>query len=334
VNDDLPEFGGVEAALKAAMRSAGPQAWYGLRLLGRSGRALPRFRVAIAVVLVLFLWGSADSTLGYPPGARAQSLRTAPDLHEFWRNVLSQPWGSSAPHLLSMGLGHLPGVEIVAVYYRHFRLSDVPLPQPWPYLALDLPRGVLNAVLAAPVLALVLWLVLASLRMPTSAATPPRPVPLMARLLVWSLISYALLTIANALYAVTTRGNYGLVWSWVGFVVQLGLFMVPYVLVSQQVGLERGIADGLRILGRRPVTVLVMMAAGGIAVWFTYGLQMQLTFQVLVVGGFGLWLRLLWAAVVALATCLSAIVLVWTAGAYMMLALDERSTPAPEASSA
>jgi hypothetical protein len=332
VNDDLPEFGGVEAALKAAMRSAGPQAWYGLRLLGRSGRALPRFRVAIAVVLVLFLWGSADSTLGYPPGARAQSLRTAPDLHEFWRNVLSQPWGSSAPHLLSMGLGHLPGVEIVAVYYRHFRLSDVPLPQPWAHLALDLPRGVLSAALDAPVLALLLWLVLAQVRMPVSPPGPRRLIPLISRLLGWSLISYALVTIANALHAIGAWEGGGLAFAWVRLLVQVGLFMAPYVLVSQQVGLERGIADGLRILGRRPVTVLVMMVAGEIAVWFTYGLQTGLTSEVLVTGGFPFWPRVLWAAVLALATCLSATVLVWTAGAYMMLALDERSTPAPEAS--
>jgi len=184
------------------------------------------------------------------------------------------------------------------------------------------------------VLALLLWLVLAQVRMPVSPPGPRRLIPLISRLLGWSLISYALVTIANALHAIGAWEGGGLAFAWVRLLVQVGLFMAPYVLVSQQVGLERGICDGLRILGRRPVTVLVMMAAGGIAVWFTYGLQMQLTFQVLVVGGFGLWLRLLWAAVVALATCLSAIVLVWTAGAYMMLALDERSTPAPEASSA
>jgi hypothetical protein len=52
---------------------------------------------------------------------------------------------------------------------------------------------------------------------------------------------------------------------------------------------------------------------------------------VLVTGGFPFWPRVLWAAVLALATCLSATVLVWMAGAYMMLTLDERSTPAAEA---
>ncbi len=332
VNDDRPELGGGAEALKAAMRYAGAQAWYGLRLLGRSGRALPKLAPALLIVLALFAWNTRAPYWAVPalPGTN-RIERTAPDFHSL-RLFLRSPVAWAVTLVLDEAASPLPFPRMVWTLLLFARApSPVEMQRPSDFFKM-LPAAGVEVLVGALVFALLLVLLADRLsgggpkgriRQRFRAILPP--VLALTALLsaLFLLISYL------SVYVWQGRGTH--LW-WLLSAAKILLLPAPYLIAARGLGLWRAIAQGLGILRRRIVAVLVVLLLAGVMLVAEREVGGAIARNLFWDARFPFAVQALWMVVLALLTCVRAITSVWVAGAWMLLAVDEG--PAAEAGGA
>ena len=143
----------------AALRYVGRDLFYGLRLLGRAARALPRLRWAMLVVLLVLVWNLGFWQTMVFSRADTQQLFRDYALRAI-RGYLSElPSGLGFVSLAQDGIGPIPRTDLWPLRRLVWpaalsALPDICFSGPF---AISAPDGVAGALVGSTILASVLW---------------------------------------------------------------------------------------------------------------------------------------------------------------------------------